>query len=237
MNCPKCAKEMTSMTLERRMGGEVEIDVCKPCQAFWFDKHEDLQLSPGSTLQLMKFIGEQSRVRKAADADLQALRCPRCRDDLAFTHDLQRNTPFTYWRCEEHGRFIDFLNFLKEKNFIRVLSHEEVMKLREEVQIVNCSNCGAPIDLAKASTCSHCGSPISILDMKQPQQLLEQLKNASQSKPIDPALPLELAKVKRETERLFGPIGQDHDWTDASSSGLVQSGLNAMVRWFKKSGI
>ena len=224
------------MTFERRMGGEVTIDVCKPCQAFWFDKYEDLQLSPGSTLQLMKFIGEQTQVRKAADP--QVLRCPRCQGDLAFTHGLQRNTRFTYWRCEEHGRFIDFLNFLREKHFIRVLSHEEVMKLREDVQIVNCSNCGAPIDLAKASACSHCNSPISILDMKQPQQLLEQLKNASEPKAVDPTLLVEMARVKRETERLFGPIDSEHDWvTDASSSGLVQSGLNAMVRWLKNSGI
>jgi Zn-finger nucleic acid-binding protein len=236
MNCPNCAKDMTTMTLERRMGGEVTIDVCKSCQAFWFDKYEDLQLSPGSTLQLMKSIGEQTQVRKAAEP--QTLRCPRCRDDLAFTHDLQGNTRFTYWRCEEHGRFIDFLNFLREKDFIRVLSHEEVMKLREEVQIVNCSNCGAPIDLAKASTCSHCGSPISILDMKRPQELLQQLRNASEPKKIDPTLPLEMARVKRETERLFGPIDSEHDWVnDASSSGLVQSGLNAMVRWLKNSGI
>jgi DNA-directed RNA polymerase subunit RPC12/RpoP len=227
---------MTSMTLDRRMGGEVEIDVCKPCQALWFDRYESLQLSPGSTLRLMKFIGEQKQVGKAADP--QALRCPRCGDHLAFTHDLQGNTRFTYWRCEEHGRFIDFLNFLREKNFIRVLSHEEVMKLREEVQIVNCSNCGAPIDLAKASTCTHCGSPISILDMKQPKQLLEQLKNASEPKTIDPTLPLEMVRAKRETERLFGPIDSEHDWvSDASSSGLVQSGLNAMVQWLKNSGI
>jgi len=236
MNCPNCAKEMTSMTHERRMGGEVEIDVCKPCQAFWFDKHESLQLSPGSTLQLMKFIGEQTQVGKAADP--QALRCPRCGDHLAFTHDLQGSTPFTYWRCEEHGRYISFLDFLREKNFIRVLSREEVMKLREDVQIVNCSNCGAPIDLAKASACSHCHSPISILDMKQPQQLLEQLKKAAEPKPIDPTLPLELARVKRGTERLFGPVDLDRDWaTDTSSSELVQSGLNAMVRWLKNSGI
>jgi Zn-finger nucleic acid-binding protein len=236
MNCPNCAQDMTDMTLERRMGGEVAIDVCKGCQAFWFDKYESIQLSPGSTLQLMKFIGEQTQVGKAADP--QALRCPRCADHLTFTHDFQGSTRFTYWRCEEHGRFISFLDFLREKNFVRVLSREEVMKLREDVQIVNCSNCGAPIDLAKVSSCSHCGSPISILDMKQPQQLLEQLRNAAEPKPIDPALPLELARARRETERLFGPIDSEHDWvSDASSSGLVASGLNAMVRWLKNSGI
>jgi hypothetical protein len=236
MDCPNCATEMSSMTLERRMGGAVTIDACVGCQAFWFDKYESLQLSPASTLKLMKFIGEQSRA--GAPPSAETLRCPRCADHLAFTHDLQGNTRFTYWRCEEHGRFIGFLDFLREKSFIRALSQEDIAKLRENIQTLNCSHCGAPIDLAKSSTCQHCDSPISMLDMKQPQQLLAQLRNAAEPKTIDPTLPLELARAKRETERWFGPMDSDPDWvSDVSSSGLVNAGLNAMVRWLKNSGI
>jgi hypothetical protein len=227
---------MSGMTLERRMGGDVTIDACSGCQAFWFDKYESLQLSPASTLKLMKFIGEQSRAGKAANGEM--LRCPRCADYLAFTHDLQGNTRFTYWRCEEHGRFIDFLDFLREKSFIRVLSPEDIAKLRENIQTVNCSNCGAPIDLVKSSACEHCHSPISMLDMKQPQQLLAQLKNTVEPKNIDPMLPFEIARAKRETERWFGPMDSDPDWvSDISSSGLVKAGLDAVVRWLKNSGI
>jgi hypothetical protein len=218
------------------MGGEVTIDACTDCQAFWFDKYESLQLSPASTLKLMRFIGEQSRSGKAPDGHV--VRCPRCTDHLAFTHDLQGSTRFTYWRCDPHGRFIGFIDFLREKSFIRVLSKEDIDRLRENIQIVNCSNCGAPIDLAKSSACEHCGSPISMLDMKQPQHLLEQLKSAAEPKTIDPMLPLELARAKRETERWFGPIESDPDWvSDVSSSGLVKAGLDAVVRWLKNSGI
>jgi Zn-finger nucleic acid-binding protein len=46
MKCPGCKTEMTAMTLEARMGGQVAIDVCAGCQAFWFDHFESLKLSP-----------------------------------------------------------------------------------------------------------------------------------------------------------------------------------------------
>src|SRR6266436_6314636 len=35
MNCPGCATEMTAMTLQGRLSGQVAIDVCARCQAFW----------------------------------------------------------------------------------------------------------------------------------------------------------------------------------------------------------
>ena len=237
MKCTNCSAEMTAMTLEAHLTAPVEIDVCKTCQAFWFDKYEDLKISAASTLKLMKFIGENSSPAGAAMAAV--LRCPRCGSRLLLTHDLQRTTKFTYWRCgDEHGRFIGFLDFLREKNFIRTLSPAEINELRRKIQTVNCSNCGAAISLATDSACAHCGSPISILDMKQPQQMLNQLRQAAEPRPIDPALPLELERAKRETESLFGPPGSDADWLgDVTSSSLVHAGLSALARWLNRSGI
>ena len=208
-----------------------------PCQAFWFDQYEDRKLSAGSTLKLMKLIGENSR--PAPPAMAERLGCPRCASRLLFTHDLQGTTKFGYWRCgNEHGRFIGFLDFLREKKFIRTLSPNEINELRQKIQTVNCSNCGASINLETDSVCAHCGSPISILDMKQPQLMLNQLKQAAEPRPIDPALPLELARVKRETEHLFGPSESDTDWwSDATGSNLLHAGLIAFARWLTKSGI
>jgi Zn-finger nucleic acid-binding protein len=236
MKCLNCSAPMTSMTLETHLTAPVEIDACSQCQAFWFDKYEDLKLSAASTLKLMKLIGENSSPARPPLAE--KLRCPRCASGLLLTHDLQRNTKFSYWRCEEHGRFIGFLDFLREKNFIRTLSPQEIEELREKVQTVNCSNCGAAINLASDSVCAHCGSPISILDMKQPQRMLNELKQAAEPRPIDQALPLELARVKRETEHWFGPQASEPDWlSDASTSSLVHAGLSAFARWLNSSGI
>src|SRR5260370_6926602 len=64
MKCRGCSSEMTSMTMDRRLGGQETIDVCAGCQAFWFDHFESLALSAGSTLKLIKFIGEHSSPTK-----------------------------------------------------------------------------------------------------------------------------------------------------------------------------
>jgi DNA-directed RNA polymerase subunit RPC12/RpoP len=228
---------MLTVTLDAHLTAPIAIDVCTGCQAFWFDKYESLQLSPGSTLKLMKFIGDHSSGAKTPHSNV--LRCPQCSTHLLLTHDLQRNTKFSYWRCgHEHGRFIGFFDFLKEKNFIRALTPREIQELRQNVQTVNCSNCGAPVDLTTAAACTHCGSPISMLDMKQPQKMLQQLKEAAEPKPIDPALPFELVRAKREIERAFGPVEAEPEWwNDASSSGLVKAGLNTLARWLTKSGV
>jgi DNA-directed RNA polymerase subunit RPC12/RpoP len=225
---------MTALTLDARLGGHVTVEVCTGCQAFWFDQFQSLQLSPGATLKLMKFIGEHSPLPKPSPADL--LHCPRCATRLLLTHDIQRNMRFSYWRCDnEHGRFIGFFDFLKEKNFIHPLSPQQIEQLRQNIQMVNCSNCGAAIDLESASACPYCHSPISMLDMKQPQQMLAQLRQAAEHRPADPALPMKPAFAKQETETSLTPFGDDHEWwSDAGSSGLVQAGLNTVARWLSE---
>lgn len=210
------------MTMEAHLSAPVEIDLCAACQAFWFDKWEDIKLSSGSTLKLMKLIGENSAPRSAAYANV--LPCPRCGSHLVFTHDLQGNTRFSYWRCvNEHGRFIGFLDFLREKNFIRTVSAQEINELREKIQTVNCANCGAAINLTTDSVCTHCGSPISILDVKQPQKWVNELKQAPEQAPEPLKFDPELFKFNSAN--------------DDSSFSLVHAGLSIFAQWLTKSGI
>jgi hypothetical protein len=221
---------MTDWTLGNRLGGTVTIDVCASCQAFWFDEHKDLQLSPASTLELMKYIGEHSSSPKPGLPS--SLLCPQCGTRLTLAHNMARNVHFIYWQCpSHHGHFMGFLEFLKEKNFIHPLSPNEIRQLRETVQTVNCSSCGASIDLQANSSCPYCHSPIAILDLKQQQQILAQLKEAAQPKPENPTLPMKPALAKQQMSALF----PEHDtqwWEDARSGDLVQAGLNAVARWF-----
>jgi DNA-directed RNA polymerase subunit RPC12/RpoP len=237
MKCPNCSNEMTAMTLDAHLSAPVTIDLCTACQVFWFDRYESLKLSPGSTLKLLKLIGEQGASGKATLSGNP--RCPRCSAELQLTHDLQRNTRFSYWRCpSDQGRLTSFFDFLKEKSFIRTLTSQQLDELRQNVQTVNCSNCGAPIDLSTASACTHCGSPISIVDMKQSQQLLDQLKQAAEPKPIDPTLAMDLALAKQKVETSLGTFdSSDEWWNHASTSGLVEASLGALARWLTKSGI
>ena len=220
---------MAEQNLDSRLGAELTIQVCPSCQAFWFDQHKDLQLSPGSTLKLMKYIGEHSSSAKPALAE--RFLCPQCDEALTLAHDIARNVHFTYWQCpNEHGHFIGFFEFLKEKNFIHPLSPREIQQLRETIHTVNCSSCGASIDLQTNSACPYCHAAISILDMKEQQRMLEQLKQAAEPKPADPALPFQLEMIKQQTSSLF-PHDDDVWWQDARSGNLVQAGLNAVVRW------
>ncbi len=102
--------------------------------------------------------------------------------------------------------------------------------------MVNCSNCGAPIDLAKGSDCTHCGSPLSMLDLKQAETLVAQLREADRTdKPVDPALPLALARARREAEQAFADSPGNEIWLEQNLSfGLVGAGLTALVRLLKR---
>jgi hypothetical protein len=150
---------------------------------------------------------------------------------------MQRSTRFSYWRCNnDHGKFIRFFDFLKEKNFIHPMSPQQIEELRRNVQTVNCSNCGAPIDLATSSVCTHCGSALSMLDMNQAQQTLTQLRQAAEPRPMDPMLPMELERAKQSVERSFGSIDYGRDsWLSGSTSDVVEDVFNAVSKWLIRS--
>jgi hypothetical protein len=227
---------MSAQALDGYLGRPLALDLCLGCQVFWFDQGESLQLTPRATLSLFRLIGEQAGAKRAPLA--AQLDCPRCGARLVPTHDKQRNTPFQYLRCDRgHGRLTTFFDFLREKDFIRPLSPEQVAALRKNVQTVNCSNCGAPVDLAEASGCAHCGSPLSMLDLQQTQRLVAQLRDADRSdEPIDPTLPLQLEHARHEVETAFAAFERREGWFDeVSTAGLVGAGLLALVRWLGKS--
>jgi hypothetical protein len=232
---------MVEQTLDAHHGRPVVIDLCHPCQSFWFDAHESPALTPGSTLALFRVIGENIARPTRSRADLA--KCPRCQSRLRRTHDMQRTTRFEYLSCPHgHGRLTTFFDFLREKNFIRPLTPEQIAELRRNIQIVNCSNCGGAVDLTTGAACGHCGSPLSMLDMQQAEALVTQLRRADErtTQPVDPAplyrqtLPLEMARARREVEQAFAGVqGNELWWRDVTSSGLVAAGLSAVARWLK----
>jgi hypothetical protein len=222
---------MQEQTLDGHVGRSVTIDVCLPCQSFWFDARESLALSPGGTLSLFRLIGEHAGKRTFSNADLA--KCPRCNARLRLTQDMQRTTRFSYLRCpNEHGRLTTFFDFLREKDFVRPLTPEQLRELRQNVQSVNCSNCGAPVDVTHRSACAHCGSPLSMLDFSQAEKLVAQLQKADARDrgPIDPALPLNLLRARRDAEAAF-PDERGVDW---SATDLVDAGIQAVAGWLKR---
>ena len=225
---------MQEHTLDGLLGRPLVIDLCEPCQSFWFDGRESLQLSPAATLVLFRIIGERVAPPQLQDSD--AAKCPRCNGRLRRTRDMQRNTRFEYFKCpHEHGRLISFFEFLKEKDFIKVLTAQQVVELRENVQTLNCSNCGGSIDLAKTSTCVHCGSALSMLDMKQAEKVVQQLRDADRTgRPVDPMLPINLALARKQAESAFAGLPDQRAWLDdVAATGLVGAGLHLVSRFLK----
>jgi DNA-directed RNA polymerase subunit RPC12/RpoP len=218
---------MTTLALGRRLRSTVDLDLCTVCRVFWFDRYEDLQLSPAATLKLFGIISEKTDV--VARPLAQPLRCPRCRARLVHTHDLQRNTRFQYWSCNAgHGRLMTFVDFLRAKDFVRPLSPQQLAELRENVQVINCSNCAAPIDLATDTVCGHCGSPISMLDLKHMTRTIEHLRAAANkgSASLDSALARASTDSEDATDTDIHALvlamkarGRDR------SSGLIEEGL------------
>ena len=163
VDCPNCAKPMATLSLATTLDVPVEAGQCAECALLWFDRSSSIRLAPASVLQVFQAIG--SGVRTPGAALRTSFGCPRCGGVLAFTHDLQRATRFTYWRCAfDHGQLIGYTQFLLEKNFIRPPSADELGRLRRDVREIACSQCGAPIDLQKDSMCPFCHAPIALVD-------------------------------------------------------------------------
>ena len=175
-------------------GPQIEVDICFCCHAIWLDKQESLQLSPRGTLDLFKVLHEHR------DDPRHALqngnRCPRCERRLSLSHDIGKAGRFSYYSCPARdGRLTPFSEFLKEKQFVRSLNPAEQQRVKAEVKSVQCSSCGAPVDLAKGFQCGHCGSPITVLDAEAVQRTLEKLEERDADRSTDPAYREERARA------------------------------------------
>jgi hypothetical protein len=204
---------MQRLTVDAVLGAKLDVDVCTQCRAFWFEPFETIHLTPASTMTLFALIAEGAG--SAGTAFPTTSNCPKCGARLLLTHDRQRNTPFTYWRCDAgHGRFTPFVDFLREKDFIRPLSPQQITELRQNVQTIHCANCGAAIDLAHDSTCAHCGAVLSMLDMGKIASL-----------PVSAAAPARPARLNDAN------IGALFEYEDPREMSLIDLGLRAVAKW------
>jgi len=165
---------MDPVPLEGTYRGPMTIDVCTACRGFWFDAGEQFRLTPAATLLLVRRV-EASRDRPRLRVGTR-LPCPRCKLPLGLTYDLVRDDKYRYFRCpSHHGVFIPFFEFLRSQNLVRGLTPQEVDALKQKLVSVNCSSCGAPIDLQTQTKCDSCGSALAIVDLDHLGDALRQL--------------------------------------------------------------
>jgi Zn-finger nucleic acid-binding protein len=202
MDCPGCTLSMTTETYDGNYGTTVEIDVCHHCNGFWFDAKESVRLAPRATLQLFKSMAAATKSSRATL--VKDKRCPRCTVTLTQTTDLQRMTRFTYFQCEEHGRYTTFFHFLREKDLLRQPTPKQLAELKRRVKKVQCSNCGGPIELEKGEVCEYCEAPLSVLSTETLEKTVKALEQKATQRAINPtALAAELAMQKQLAEREF----------------------------------
>jgi Zn-finger nucleic acid-binding protein len=229
VHCPACGGPTREDAYEGHYGRSVTIDVCDGCQGLWFDGAELLQLSPAGTVALFRAMTDLPASARPIAA---APRCPRCRAPLLDTSDLLQTTRFRYLRCPEgHGRYMTFFQFLRAKQFVRTPSAGELRSLREQVRQVNCSNCGAPVDLEREAACAHCRTPIAVIDPEQLGRTLAALdRAAAERQVVDPALPLTLLHERLRVERAFALEGCEWSRRGDTVTDLVGAGLALLRR-------
>jgi endogenous inhibitor of DNA gyrase (YacG/DUF329 family) len=216
---------MRAVALSRKPMTPVAVDLCDDCQALWFDRQESLALTPGAVIALFREI-------TASDAQKRQpyrtpLPCPRCTTPLSLTQDIQHTTRFTYYRCRyAHGRFTPYVQFLREKNFIRAPDAQELARLRAVVGTVRCASCGAPVPLDRNAVCPYCGAPVMLVDPQGMAQALDRLADAEAKRtapqPLTGDAVIAIATVERELEK------NRREYETQNGIDLVSLGLHAL---------
>lgn len=219
---------MAQERLDGRYGQTVATDLCFGCAVVWFDAYESTTLAPGAVLRLFTLIHERRAERRPSVIERPA--CPRCRVSLQPTTDRQRHVRFHYWRCvEDHGRLTTFVEFLREKDFVRPLAPAELAELTARVKTIHCDSCGAPVDLERTSTCTYCGAPVSVLDAQQVERVVRDLQAAEERRrTVDPQLPARLVMDRLAVESFFRSVDSGRS-APSSDLGLVGTGIAALV--------
>ncbi len=187
--CTNCSSIMSLYSLPGHYGQTLAIDVCLDCNAIWFDQWESTQLSPDGVVALFQLIHERGGASSTAGKKLnEGLRCVTCGDGMKLTNDRVKNTRFAYQSCRHgHGRLTTFYNFLSEKQFVRELTQAERTKLCATVKQVQCSGCGAPVDLAKNDACAYCRAPVSVFDRDAAKKAIDHyLRERQKQMPTQP---------------------------------------------------
>lgn len=239
MKCPSCRQDMIVEAIPREHHGEVVLDICYHCHVIWFDQFESAALPPAGVMSLFRKLHQHDADSRMPLA--QRMKCARCPEALVEAQDFVKAGRISYHRCPTgHGRLTSFVQFLREKQFIRTLTPVEINQLKVTVKQVKCSSCGGPVDLTKDNACGYCRSPIAVLDAEAVEKTLAKLSAAEAKRGhVDPeklaALQKEDEKRRKELARISGAgTGQGGMWQESSSRGidtvdLVAGGIAILV--------
>ena len=135
-------------------------------------------------------------------------------------------------RCPKgHWQLVRYLDYLTERDCVRPLEPARLDELRQHVQQIRCSGCGASVDLERHAACTHCGANLSVLDAAATADAIARLtqERDRKDKTIDPqelAAVLEVDRLRaeqhaRRMDRIYSHRGSG----EFVLTGLVEAGL------------
>ena len=203
-SCPSCRQPMEAHRFTSNQGHTLELDICFACQGLWFDRHENLKLSPQSVVELFRLLHEHRTDQHQPLAESMA--CPRCNTSLAKGFDVVRSGRYMIYRCgRQHGRFSSFSSFMVEKGFVRHMTRPEIDDLAQRVGAIYCTSCGAPVDIRKDHACPYCRAAFSLIDPQAVMRAMEGYAQASTraqaGAPSSPSVDIGDALVALERDR------------------------------------
>ena len=228
---------MQSHSFASNLGDTLDLDICFACQGLWFDRHENLKLTPASVVELFRLMHEHRVDQHQPLGDRMA--CPRCVRPLEKGFDVVRSGRYMTYRCaRQHGRFSTFSSFMVEKGFVRHMTRPEIDDLAQRVGAIYCTSCGAPVDIRKDHACPYCRAAFSLID---PQAVVRAMEGyaqagaratASAAAPASPMdigdalVALERDRTRAERERQKRAFTSTSDADDSPFTGdLLAAGV------------
>lgn len=238
--CPSCRQPMQVHGFPGNMGETLHLDICFACQGMWFDRYENLKLTPAAVVQLFRLLHEHRADQHQPLGTRMA--CPRCVRPLEKSFDVVRSGRYMIYRCpQQHGRFSSFSSFMVEKGFVRHLTRPEITDLAQRVGAIYCTGCGAPVDIRKDHACPHCRAAFSLIDPDAVVRAMQGYARAStqaqapHSSPVDigdalVALERERTRAERERQKqVFTSTGRSAGSSDKDDSFFTGDMLTAGV--------
>jgi hypothetical protein len=220
---------MESQALERHGQGTVSVELCFTCAGIWFDHLASVELAPAAVISLFKQIhAHQDTPRQPVSGTMN---CPRCPGALVLSFDVAKSGRFSYFRCARgDGRFTPFVQFLREKQFIRSLTPVEVQQIKAQKRPMTCSQCGAPVDLELGTECTYCHTPLSLLDpdaVEKAVRMWSAAQDREHKAPSPGAVAEALLKVQGPTAQGSAP-GAWHAGRYSAGVDLVSAGIDIL---------
>ncbi|WP_298210510.1 zf-TFIIB domain-containing protein [Acidovorax sp.] len=233
-SCPSCRQPMQVHRFASHRGEPLELDICFACQGLWFDRHENLQLTPAAVVELFRLLHEH-RTDQHQPLDSR-MACPRCVGPLDKGFDLVRSGRYITYRCaRQHGRFSSFSSFMVEKGFVRHMTRPEIDDLAQRVGAIYCTSCGAPVDIRKDHACPYCRAAFSLIDPEAVVRAMEGYAKATSHRATHPtpvdigdalvALERDRTRAERERQKRAFTGARDADDNSPFTGDLLAAGV------------